>query len=125
MGKKIIIKDADFSANAIEKDATWETVLSGSITNDGSGNSFYIPLEPILPSGTVTRVTATLSTTGSAAIGGIDTEDVPHTNYWFEIFSEGTMSGEKTLTFDMAKFNVWTPTVGATVEYKLEKLVQD
>lgn len=122
MGKKLIIKGADFSENAAGKDYVWQTVLSGSITPNPAGYSQYIHLERIVPQGTKTRLTWGVTGSGNAAIGGRDENNVSYSNFWHNPITSasGTVSDEKDLTFNLASIEIWNQRDGATITYLLE-----
>ena len=122
MGKKLIIKGADFSENAVAQDMAWQTIISGTFTQDTYNSVKLFNLEPVLPLGTKTRLTWGLTGEGHAAAGGKDEEDVSHNNFWrTEIKSDfGTVSDEKVLTFNLVKLIIWIREIGSTVTYSLE-----
>ena len=124
MGKKLIINGADFSANAVETDYSWITVLEGAVTSENKPDSKTITLIENLPEGTVTRLTqqVTGSSSGLIGIGAIDSDNIQHNTVWHDIIS--TNSGEvidiKTLPFDMKSLLIWLEKPGITATYKLE-----
>lgn len=124
MGKKIIISGADFSANAVETDYSWITVLEGAVTSENNNYVRIITLSENLPEGTVTRLTqqATGSSTGNIGIGAIDSDNEQYNTVWHDMID--TNSGEvidtKTLQFDMKSLIIWLEKPGITATYKLE-----
>lgn len=124
MGKKIIISGADFSANAVETDYSWITVLEGAVTSESNNDVKTITLSENLPEGTVTRLTqqATGSSTGRIGIGVIDSDNITHNIVWHDPID--TNSGEvidtKTLQFDMKSLLIWLEKPGIIATYKLE-----
>jgi hypothetical protein len=124
MGKKLIINGADFSANAVETDYSWITVLEGAVTSENNNDMKTITLSENLPEGTVTRLTqqATGSSSNFVGIGAIDSDDIQHNTFWHDPIE--TNSGEvidiKTLPFDMKSLLIWLEKPGITATYKLE-----
>lgn len=123
MGKKLVIKGADFSANAVETDYSWNTVLEGSFARDSSESIIYVNLDENLPEGTVTRLTQQVTAgSGEVAIGAKDTNNTLHSVFWHNniTIDSGVVTDVKELTFDMIQLVVWAGAVGTTVTYKLE-----
>ena len=124
MGKKLVIKGADFSANAVETDYSWNTVLEGSFVRDSSSNQLkYVNLDKNLPEGTVTRLIQQVTAgSGESAIGAKDTNNTLHNTFWHNniTIDSGVVTDVKELTFDMTQLVVWNEAVGTTITYKLE-----
>ena len=125
MGKKLVIKGADFSANAVETDYSWNTVLEGSFVRDSSTSNQlqYVNLDKNLPKGTVTRLTQQVTAgSGEAAIGAKDTNNTLHNTFWHNniTIDSGVVTDVKELTFDMTQLVAWDGAVGTTITYKLE-----
>lgn len=123
MGKKLVINGADFSANAVETDYSWITVLEGSYTSVVPEATAYINLDENLPEGTITRLTQQVTAGNSkVAIGAKDTNNTLHPTFWHANIdsTSGVVTDVKNLTFDMTQLVVWIEAAGTTVTYKLE-----
>ena len=122
MGKKLVIKGADFSENAVEQDYAWQTILSGTVEQDVAGTSKLLEIIPNLPIGTNTRLTLSVTGSGNVASGGREPNNTAHDAYWLGTTTSesGVVSTEKVLTFDLAMLEIWIQTQGTSVTYLLE-----
>ena len=125
MGKKLIIKGADFSANALPVEREWITVLEGNHT--GTTKITYYDLTENIPSGTNVRLTlqmtmADLSTSSTASNGAKDSEGNTYNKYFGNNLTENNLSAtyEKTLDITLAGLGFFLQRADDTLYYKLE-----